>query len=192
MKFVALTIGPIYKTLKNAKKTREIWGASYFFSFVIKEIVKKLVGKVEFITPYVEDEIFEKRDGVGLFHDRIIFKSDTVKKDELQKIVDEVLKASEKLDDVAIVSMPFISPFDEKEVKNMFEKYKKVYVVEEHFEEGGLGTILSDFAMKNRIDTNIQKIAIKNQYIHDIGDCSYLREKLGIDAKSIVKRVKHG
>jgi len=107
-------------------------------------------------------------------------------------IVDEVLKASEKLDDVAIVSMPFISPFDEKEVKNMFEKYKKVYVVEEHFEEGGLGTILSDFAMKNRIDTNIQKIAIKNQYIHDIGDCSYLREKLGIDAKSIVKRVKHG
>jgi len=96
MSYTALTIGPIYKTLKNAKKTREIWGASYFFSFVIKEIVKKLVGKVTFITPYVKDEIFERSDGVGLFHDRIIFKSDTVKKDELQKVVDEVLKSIEE------------------------------------------------------------------------------------------------
>jgi hypothetical protein len=57
MSYTALTIGPIYKTLKNAKKTREIWGASYFFSFVIKEIVKELVGKVTFITPYVKDEV---------------------------------------------------------------------------------------------------------------------------------------
>lgn len=105
-------------------------------------------------------------------------------------IVDEVLKASEDLEDVAIISLAMISPLDENETKNILEKYDEVYVVEEHFEDGGLGTILSDFAIKNKIDTNIEKIAIQNHYIHKIGSCNYLRKEFGIDADSIVKKIK--
>ena len=107
-------------------------------------------------------------------------------------IVDEVLEAAKSLDDVAVISMPLIAPFNENEVENIFKQYTKIYVVEEHFEEGGLGTLLSDFAMKKKIWVDIEKIAIKNHYIHEIGNCSYLREKLGIDAKSIVQRVQNG
>jgi transketolase len=107
-------------------------------------------------------------------------------------IIDEVLEASKSLDDVAVISMPLIAPFDEDEVANILKQYTKVYVVEEHFEEGGLGSILSDFAMKKKIYADIEKIAIKNHYIHEIGNCSYLRKKFGIDAKSIVQRVQNG
>ena len=86
------------------------------------------------------------------------------------------------------------------ELKSVLEEYNgvlvfpshKLYVGDEVIDEIEVILVIPNDAMKNRIDTNIQKIAIKNQYIHDIGDCSYLREKLGIDAKSIVKRVKHG
>jgi len=107
-------------------------------------------------------------------------------------IVDEVLKAAESLEDVAIISMPLISPFDEKEAENILKKYNKIYVVEEHFEEGGLGTVLSDFAMVKKINADINKIAIKNHYIHEIGNCDYLRKQLGIDSEAIVKKVKNG
>jgi len=34
MNYLALTIGPIYKTLSNAKKPKELWSGSYVFSYI--------------------------------------------------------------------------------------------------------------------------------------------------------------
>ncbi len=100
MRYIALTIGPIYKTLKNARSTREIWGASYFFSYVMKSIIQKLleagVKEEAFITPYIDRKKIEEKNGVGLFHDRIIFKTDTIDKETTQKIVAKVLKDIEE------------------------------------------------------------------------------------------------
>ena len=107
-------------------------------------------------------------------------------------IVDEVLEASENLEDISIISMVMIFPFDTEEVTNILEKYDTIYVVEEHYKDGGLGSILSDFAVENKIKIDIEKIGIKNHYIHKIGNCNFLRKDLSIDAKSIVKRVKNG
>jgi len=107
-------------------------------------------------------------------------------------IVDEVLQASKELHGVSIISLAMIAPLDEESMFKILEKYDSVFVVEEHFKEGGLGTILSDFAMQNSIVVKIEKVAIKNHYIHKIGDCNYLRKEFGIDAKAIVKRVLNG
>ena len=104
-------------------------------------------------------------------------------------IVDEVIESAKELEEVSIISFPMISPFDAVEVKNILSKYDTVYVVEEHFEDGGLGTILNDFVMKNKVEVNIEKIAIKNHYIHDIGSCNYLRGIFKIDSKNIIKKV---
>lgn len=107
-------------------------------------------------------------------------------------IIDEVLEASKGLEDVAIISMPLIFPFDEAAVEALLSQYAHVYVVEEHFKEGGLGTILSDFAQEKSLHVRIEKIAIKNHFIHEIGNCAYLRKCFGIDAEAIVKRVLNG
>ena len=107
-------------------------------------------------------------------------------------IVDEVLKASELLEDVSIISLAMIHPLPEEEMLSILKKYRKIYVVEEHFKEGGLGSILSDFAQQNKIFVDVQKIAIENHYIHKIGNCDYLRKELDIDSSAIVKKVKHG
>lgn len=75
MKYIALTIGPIYKTLKNAKKPKELFASSYVFSYIMREIIKEFKDRI-FITPYIKDEsIFDKNSPVGLFHDRFIFES---------------------------------------------------------------------------------------------------------------------
>ncbi|MFK5976152.1 MAG: type III-B CRISPR-associated protein Cas10/Cmr2 [Sulfurovum sp.] len=91
MKYIALTIGPIYKTLQNAKKTRELWGGSYIFSYIMKEIIRPFKDR-EFIVPYVKDEtLFDTGKGVGLFHDRFIFEAPNDTKESVESRVDEVL-----------------------------------------------------------------------------------------------------
>jgi len=75
MKHIALTIGPIYKTLANAKKPKELFASSYIFSYIMRKIIKEFKSR-EFVTPYIKDDtIFEENNPVGLFHDRFIFAS---------------------------------------------------------------------------------------------------------------------
>lgn len=105
-------------------------------------------------------------------------------------IVDEVLEASKELDDVSVISLAMIAPLDIEAMMELCSLYNTIYVVEEHFKEGGLGTILSDFIVQNRLDVKLIKIGIENHYIHEIGNCNYLREKFQISSKDIVNIVK--
>lgn len=96
MKYIALTIGPIYKTLKNSKKTRELWGASYIFSYIMKKIIEQFKDR-KFITPYIDDSIFQSGIEVGLLHDRFIFEAqENDSKENLSNIIDSVLKELSK------------------------------------------------------------------------------------------------
>lgn len=78
MKNYAVTIGPIYNTLKQAKKTRAVWASSYLFSWMMKEVLSKLKTKNEItiILPYTE-EIKSSKFGAGMYADRAYFSSDS-------------------------------------------------------------------------------------------------------------------
>jgi CRISPR-associated protein Cmr2 len=92
MTYIALTIGPIYKTLSSAKKTRELWGGSYLFSYIMKQIISQFKER-EFVVPYIKDEsIFDKGNELGLFHDRFIFQSKEGDRETLNEVIDEVLQ----------------------------------------------------------------------------------------------------
>ena len=90
MKYIALTIGPIYKTLKNAKKPKDLFASSYIFSYIMKNIIKEFKDRT-FITPYIKDEsIFDENSPVGLFHDRFIFESIDGDLSKLEMIIIDV------------------------------------------------------------------------------------------------------
>lgn len=90
MTYIALTIGPIYKTLSNAKKPKELFASSFVFSYIMREIIKEFRDR-EFITPYIKDEtVFNERD-IGLFHDRFIFKSKEQDLKKLEVVIEEVV-----------------------------------------------------------------------------------------------------
>lgn len=90
MKYIALTIGPIYKTLKNAKKPKELFASSYIFSYIMKNIIKEFKDRT-FITPYIKDgSIFDENSPVGLFHDRFIFESIDGDLSKLEMIIIDV------------------------------------------------------------------------------------------------------
>jgi CRISPR-associated protein Cmr2 len=90
MNYIALTIGPIYKTLVNAKKPKELFSSSYIFSYIMKNIIYRFKDR-EFVIPYIKDStIFEDKD-IGLFHDRFIFVSQSGDLKRLDSVIDEVL-----------------------------------------------------------------------------------------------------
>jgi len=90
MRYAGITIGPIYNTLLKARKTKELWAASYIFSFVMREIAKKFKDK-NFILPYVKDEVFTIKD-VGIFNDRMIFEAEGIEDSDIKSAIDEAIK----------------------------------------------------------------------------------------------------
>jgi CRISPR-associated protein Cmr2 len=80
MKYLALTIGPIYGTLKKTRSTKAMWAASYLFSYLMRELLAKIRNTTgaTFLTPSVSDDsFFENEQGFGLFHDRFIVEVGT-------------------------------------------------------------------------------------------------------------------
>ena len=97
-------------------------------------------------------------------------------------IADEVSKILNIID-INIVSVPMItSVFD---WEDFLKNYKNIFTLEEHYINGGFGTILRD-----KIDRKIHKFGLKNEYIHYIGNRDYLREKYEIDGNSIGNKIK--
>ena len=82
MKFTAINIGPILKTFGLARKPREMWSASYLFSFLMKEIINSLPNKDDIISPATIDDISSvttddgKPLGIGLYPDRLFVKGE--------------------------------------------------------------------------------------------------------------------
>ena len=72
MKYSAINIGPIVSTLGMARKPRELWAASYLFSYLMKciyEVAEK--EGVEIISP-AKPDVETKR--VGIYPDRLYVK----------------------------------------------------------------------------------------------------------------------
>lgn len=82
LKYIAITIGPIFDTMNLVTTPSLLWASSYMFSQVSKYLCEELINKynvdkTQFIVPayeMYEKKIENKDNGVGLFHDRIIFE----------------------------------------------------------------------------------------------------------------------
>lgn len=87
--YLGFTIGPVIKTIQKVRHTRELWGASYLFSYLVKRIVAELRKDTnrQFVMPFTtpgEADAFYKsckqheaqkhKKGAGLFPDRFIFQ----------------------------------------------------------------------------------------------------------------------
>ena len=126
--FIALTIGPIYKTFLNVRKTREVWAASYLFSFIMKQIVLELkkagIGPDRFIIPFVNDKAL-KYKGVGIFPDQLIFKSQPGDYDKLLTVKANAIKS---FTDFYIEEFPGFEKF--------LNEYLRIYFIEKELPEG--------------------------------------------------------
>lgn len=70
MKYSAINIGPIIQTLSLARRPRELWAASYLFSYLMECIINQLPEQCEIIAPVKGNE---NNMYVGLYPDRLYF-----------------------------------------------------------------------------------------------------------------------
>lgn len=98
MKYVGITIGPIFKTIGEAISPAGLWFGSYFFSTVTKKLCEKLVEipEVKIFSPFYDSNSNQnpQEDGIGRYHDRILFLDvdSGVTKEQLQDIISAVKK----------------------------------------------------------------------------------------------------
>lgn len=80
--YIGITIGPIFDTMSMSSSPVALWAASYMFSALSKTLCRLIteagVGEEDIISPYYakDDVLLDKNNGVGLFHDRIIFRAE--------------------------------------------------------------------------------------------------------------------
>jgi len=127
MKYIALTLGPVLDTLVLGRKTSEIWMASYLFSSFMKKTIKEIKDTTDakFIIPFVEDEtLFEDKDnGIGMFHDRFIFTTETLSLKDIQLIITQQKKSFSKMIATSIKK-------DERKVDDFMQNYMQTYLFE--------------------------------------------------------------
>lgn len=138
--YTAITIGPIYDTMQLTSSPAGLWGASYLYSWIARELIQALTGlgvqEKDFVAPFFrldekekvtlafegEDAVCEqmRSKGVGLFHDRVIFCSD-----ELDKSLELVKAAREKV----VSDLAGKLPGDEKENLKWLKSYLRIYAL---------------------------------------------------------------
>lgn len=94
MKYSAINIGPVVPTISMGRKPREIWAASYLFSFLMECIIKQLP-QDSIISPATletDEKETDEKLGIGLYPDRIFVKGEV----DADVIIDEALKTFEE------------------------------------------------------------------------------------------------
>lgn len=150
--YLALTIGPIYKTLSQAQRTREFWGSSYLFSWIMREII---VGLIHTKTIESNDILMPHRNnhnnlmkGTGLYHDRMIAEITPDKKE--QALNDFKDTADSVLKDIEIKSgIPF----------NVLQSYFRLNVVFFDLED--------DKNIVEKVTNYLDSLELQNPIFHD-------------------------
>lgn len=104
MIYFGFTIGPVVRTIMQARKTRELWASSFVFSFFMKNFLAELKKYGEILAPDASNlATIEKMHGAGIWPDRCFLeiadsKGAVMLKKELPTLVENALKpVNEKL-----------------------------------------------------------------------------------------------
>ena len=86
-----------------------------------------------------------------------------------------------------LINVVSLKPIDEN-VVSLFKKYKKIVTIEEHTSVGGLGSIMAEKILKNRIKTELLSISLPDKF-GPTGTYDYLLKYHGLDFESITKKI---
>ena len=108
----------------------------------------------------------------------------------LQTAIDVSLKFKKIGIDLGVVSIPCIKPLD-KNILKIIDKIEKVFILEEHFEIGGLGSSILDILNKKNPNNlhKVQKFGIPNKFIDKYGSQNELLKYLKLDKENIYKKI---
>lgn len=116
-------------------------------------------------------------DGILFVHSSMIDEIDTL---------DKLLQ--EQNINLSFATVPMITT--KYKFEDLLKDYEHIFTLEEHYLNGGFGSILTNYVNDNDICKKVTKFGIKNEYIHKIGNRDYLREYYGINASTLAIKIQ--
>lgn len=112
-------------------------------------------------------------------------------------IINEAIQAAnyllKKNQNISILNVGSIRPLDEEMLNHCYaENYHTWITLEEHNILGGLATVIGNWLQKKEDNkkVNFINMGIPNEFINELGDQQFTRNKLGIDYSGILKIIK--
>jgi CRISPR-associated protein Cmr2 len=139
--YTAITIGPIYRIIQEAKRTRAVWAASYFFSWFMKKLLEEIKKDsfIKIMMPYYETP-YDSQYGAGLYADRIYLMGDSSHKEKIQDCTDNILKMLsgdivKTLNEERKKKDPSLILYEETDVINFLRSYLNIHIVHTEIED---------------------------------------------------------
>jgi len=96
---------------------------------------------------------------------------------------------AEKLS-VRLVSFHTVKPLDESLLRESFGGGRLVVTLEEHSVLGGLGGAVAEWLSEQApLPARLLRIGTPDRFLHDNGNQSYARQRLGLDVESVTRRI---
>jgi transketolase len=88
-----------------------------------------------------------------------------------------------------LISIPMIQPLNFDALLKNLKDIHTLITVEEHFIEGGLGSVVSNWLTREKLPFRLKRLGIKHEFIHEIKDRNGMRSFYGISSDNIRKIV---
>lgn len=146
-KYIGITVGPIFDTMLDASSPAAMWFTSFLFSDLTRRISEKIsdapeLGKTEIYSPYYTPETDIYRDGVGKFHDRILFSIDT-DNNSYETILQNLIK-DVKAETAEYFTNLSDSFYSEEKIKMFLDEYLQIHYIVRNTIEKNIILDLSD------------------------------------------------
>ncbi len=106
----------------------------------------------------------------------------------IAKNVTDAFELTDNSTEIAHFDMRFVKPLDERLLHAVFKNHKTIFTIEDGTIKGGFGAAILEFASKNEYKNKIQVLGIPDNFIEH-GSVLELQRKIGLDAKSIAKKI---
>lgn len=90
--------------------------------------------------------------------------------------------------EATVINARFAAPFDNDKINELAQNHKLLVTMEENVTSGGFGEHVAAYVNENDINIKVHIVAIPDAYVEH-GNVDRLKEDIGIDAKSIYKKV---
>ena len=100
----------------------------------------------------------------------------------------EFLKSKHNIN-TELIHFPVLKPIDKKCIINASKNKKAVFVVDEHYINGSLGSFVSEILASSGSMPRLTILGVPQEFVRKIGSQDYLRKYFGLDIGGIVKKI---
>lgn len=139
------------------------------------------------------DGLEEYREPVIKGHSEVIYEGKKIGLLAVGSMVKTAVQVREMLlqDKInpTLVNARFVKPLDKKMLDRLAKEHKILVTMEENVATGGFGSQVADYMRREHPEVKILTIALPDSFIEH-GNPEKLKEKAGIDAVSVYKKIK--